>query len=411
MWRVWTLFSASRPGGPRGLGAGAAQPALALLALLLAVSSAGAASLPPGKLEAADTLVARFLARVDAARSPLPGPLPKAALSLAIGNDRALVLAKGYGECVPGVPATAHTVYHVGSLAKQFTAAAVLDLIGRKARLRDGTLLTLDLALANVFDGVEHWPGADADTGKQPVTLRTLLTMTSNLPNFTRRPPTSTDPWGRIGAPELLSELKKLKPSGWPNTFEYSNTSYFLLAEALEEAVAPGERTPRAHRDRLRRTIFARAGLTETGFVEDYTPSAVVARPIHRKKPVFDQPDWLKGSADVASTATDIYAWNAALMGGRVLPPDLLGLMVSDGARVTPDLYYGMGWFVEHRAKSEIYTHSGHVPGFTSYNLISTVRDGAGGPRTWTSVTLLVNTDVVEGLDALADDLLRLASE
>ena len=134
-----------------------------------------------------------------------------------------------------------------------------------------------------------------------------------------------------------------------------------------------------------------------------------MARPIYRKKPAFDQPDWLKGSADIASSAADLYAWNAALMGGRVLSSEAFGLMVSDGARVTPDLYYGMGWFVEHRAKSEVYTHSGHVPGFTSYNLVLAERAESGNPRAWTSVTLLVNTDVVEGLEALADDLLRLA--
>ncbi|WP_072396863.1 serine hydrolase domain-containing protein [Hyphomicrobium sp. CS1GBMeth3] len=380
-----------------------------MLASFLAIAPADASSLTAEKRAAADALVARFLSRVDASPALLPGA-PKAALSLAIGNERTLLLAKGYGDCAPGVPVTEHTVYHVGSLAKQFTAAAVLDLIGRKARLRDGTPLTLDLALAQIFEGVEHWPRSDAETGKQPVTLRTLLTMTSNLPNFTRLPPSATDPWGRIAAPELLSELKKLKPSGWPNTFEYSNTSYFLLAEAIEEAVAPGEQAPRAHRDRLRRTLFARAGLRETGFVGDYMPNTVVAPAIYRRKPVFDQPDWLKGSADIASSATDIYAWNAALMNGRVLPSDLVALMVSDGARVTPDLYYGMGWFVEHRRKAEIYTHSGHVPGYTSYSLISAASAKAGAPA-WTSVTLLVNTDVVEGLETLAEELLYLASE
>lgn len=379
---------------------------MVLLALALGAGPAAAGEWTAAKSAAADTLIAQFLDRIDASR----GALPATSLAVAVGNERALVLAKGYGESAPGVPATAHTVYHVGSLAKQFTAAAVLDLIGRKARLRDGTLLTLDLALARIFDGVDHWPGMDAENGKQPVTLRTLLTMTSNLPNFTRRPPSSADPWGRIGAPELLSELKKLRPSGWPNTFEYSNTSYFLLAEVIEEAVAPGEPVPRSHHDVLRRTIFPRAHLVETGFVEDYAPGSTVARPIYRTKPVFDQPDWLKGSADVASSATDLYAWNAALMSGRVLPPELLALMISDGARVTPEIYYGMGWFVEHRTTSDIFTHSGLVPGYTSYSLIAAA-GGDTGKSGWTSITLLVNTDVAEGLEILAEDLLRLTRE
>lgn len=380
---------------------------LALAMLVVALSTAPAvAEWTPGKGAAAGTLVESFLARIDSAR----GALPKASLALAIGNEHSLILSRGYGESAPGTPATEHTVYHVGSLAKQFTAAAVLDLIGRRARLRDGTLVTLDLALSRIFDGVQHWPGMDAGNGKQPVTLRTLLTMTSNLPNFTRHPPAATDPWGRIGAPQLLSELKKLEPYGWPNTFEYSNTSYFLLAEVIEEALPPGEPVPLPHHEYLRRTLFPYAHLVETGFVGDYPPGVSIARPIYRKAPVFDQPDWLKGSADVASSAADLYAWNAALMGGRVLPPDLFALMVSDGARVTPDLYYGMGWFVEHRAKGDVYTHSGLVPGFTSYNLIAAgANELAKG--TWTSVTLLVNTDVADGLDVLAEDILRLTRE
>lgn len=403
MWRLRIHFSASRSACALRLN-GVLAAAAAALVLALG-SSALAAEWTPEKSAVADALIESFLSRIDSSRDALP----RASLALAIGDQRALVLARGYGESAPGVAATEHTVYHVGSLAKQFTAAAMLDLVARKARLRDGTPMTLDLALSRVFDGVEHWPGMEAANGKQPVTLRTLLTMTSNLPNFTRRPPAATDPWGRIGAPDLLSELKKLEPFGWPNTFEYSNTSYFLLAEVIEEALPPGEPVPLSHHEYLRRTIFPRAHLAETGFVGDDASGVSIARPIYRKAPVFDQPDWLKGSADVASSAADLYAWNAALMSGRVLPPDLFALMVSDGARVTPDLYYGMGWFVEHRAEGDVVTHSGLVPGFASYNLIA----GGGGPAsgTWTSVTLLVNTDVAEGLDILAEDLLRLARE
>lgn len=435
-WSVRTPFGREWPDGPSTTGGAVVLAAAgACLAVLVASSEARAAdgplaatptvsgavssdapaprALSAAKAQAADALIAQFLARVHAAA----GPLPKASLAVSIGSQDGLALAKGYGDMAPGVPATAETIYHIGSLAKQFTAAAVLDLIGRKATLRDGTPLTLDLALARIFTGVEHWPGVDARNGAQPVTLRSLLTMTSNLPNFTRVPPSATNPWGRIGAPELLSELKKLRPSGWPNTFEYSNTSYFLLAEVIEEAVAPGDTLPRAHNDALRRAIFPRAALVDTGFVGDDMRPRATARPIYRKRPIFDQPDWLKGSADIASSATDLYAWNAALMAGRVLPRDLLALMLSDGARVTPDLYYGMGWFVEHRAGRDVYWHSGLVPGYTSYNMISAAPEtkaeaaGAESRRAWTSVTLLVNTDFAEGLDVLADDLIRLARE
>lgn len=379
--------------------------ALALFAALqaFAKSPAMAADWPGDKASAADGLVANFLNEID---RQAPG-LPKASLVYGVATGTGMLASKGYRDAAPGVPASAHTVYQVGSLAKQFTAAAVLDLIGRRAKLRDGTQLSLDLPMSRVFSGVPHWPGLSTDLDKQPVTLRTLLTMTSNLPNFTRRPPASTDPWGRIAAPDLLSEIKKLAPSGWPNTFEYSNTGYFLLAEAIEEAACPGEAAPKAHRRYLRDAIFSVAGLAETGFVGEPVPGSVPAVAIYRSKPVFNQPDWLKGSADITSSIADLARWNAALMDRKVLSADLTQAMFSDGARVTPDIYYGMGWFIEHAAGMDLYSHSGLVPGFTSYNIIAAQRETSD----WISVSVLINTDVSEGIDVLARDLLRIAHQ
>ena len=67
-----------------------------------------------------------------------------------------------------------------------------------------------------------------------------------------------------------------------------------------------------------------------------------------------------------------------------------------------------MGWFIEHTDGVDLYSHSGLVPGFTSYNIIAA---GPGGVSDWISVSVLVNTDVAEGIDILARDLLRLARE
>ena len=377
------------------------------MAFILACASAvsvRAKDWSAAKGDKADDMVAHFLAHIDESAPELP----RASLVYGVATSQGLIASKGYGDAAPGVPATEHTVYRVGSVAKQFTAAGILDLIGRKARLRDGTPFSLDLTLSRVFSGVTHWSStSDSDQAVRPVTLRSLLTMTSNLPNFTRRPPQTTDPWGRVAATDLLSEIKKLTPSGWPNTFEYSNTSYFLLAEAMEEAVLPEDAVPRSYQRYLREVIFPRAGLGETGFSDDTTFSSDVAIAIYRRPPVFDQPDWLKGSADLMSSVADLALWNAALMAGRVLSPDLARLMFSDGARVTPDLYYGMGWFIEHRDGREIYSHSGHVPGFTSCNLISL--DAA--TSRWVAVIVLTNTDVAEGMETLARDLLWLARE
>lgn len=368
--------------------------ALFLTAVLLLASPAGAEAgdWSDDKARQVDGLVEKFLEPRGGSGVP--------ALSLSLGIDGELKLAKGFGAPSAGKPVGAATVYHIGSLTKQFTAAAVLHMIdaGVRAPISQRPL-TLDTPMREVFDGVERWSAKD----EPPITLRSLLTMTSNLPNFTRHPPREADPWGAVATPKLLAALKQLPPHGWPNTFEYSNTSYFLLARAVE-AVLADEPSMTSFREYVRANVLLPAKLMHTGFVDDYPPGADVADPHYRRRPAFAQPHWLDGCGDMASNALDIFAWNKALMEERIISADARHSMFSDAARVDPVTYYGMGWFVTHDAGWDSYFHSGSVPGYTSYNAIQRREDGSH----WMSVTLLTNSDGVDGLDRLADDIFSL---
>ncbi len=322
-----------------------------------------------------------------------------AALSAAITMDGELVFAEGSGSERPGVPATADTRYRIGSIAKQMTAAVVLDMIEKGARLDGGSeAVGLDTALSSIFEGARGWSPDDAP----PVTIRRLLTMTSNLPSFTRRPPRGTNPWGRVEAPQLLGALKRLPPTGWPNTFEYSNTNYFLLAETLDRLVVGAETAPKGHAV-LMRSLFERAGMTRTHLAAAVA-EAGLAVPHYRRKPAFAEPDWLKGSADVVSTVVDLQRWNRALIEDRILSTRMRGEMLSDAARVGPLQWYGMGWFVEHTSGRDEYFHTGTVPGYTAVNFIVRMNDN----RNWSAVSIMANVDGLDGLEELASDLARL---
>jgi D-alanyl-D-alanine carboxypeptidase len=361
--------------------------AVATLLLLPGVARADWSADTPGRI---DALVKKFLApRTGAVRVP--------ALSLAIGIDGKLVLAKGFGEARPATPANERTVYHIGSLTKQFTAAAVLHLIEKGARAPISRMaLTLDTPMREIFEGVETWTAAD----EPPISVRSLLTMTSNLPNFTSRPPPAADPWGAVETPKLLAALKRLPPHGWPNTFEYSNTGYFLLASVIEHVLA-GEGKPVVLRQYVRNSMVVPLGLGQTGFVGDYAPGSDVAQAHYTRRPAFAQPHWLDGSGDMTSSALDLFAWNKALVDGRVLGAAGTAAMFSDAARVDPLTYYGMGWFIGHENGWDSYHHSGSVPGYTSYNaILRKQRSGA-----WMSITLLTNSDGVTELERLADEI------
>ena len=361
--------------------------AVAALLLLPGAARADWSADTPGRI---DALVKRFL-------TPRAGAVRVPALSLAIGIDGKLVHAKGFGEARPDTPANERTVYHIGSLTKQFTAAAVLHLIETGARAPiSRKALTLDTPMREIFEGVETWTAAD----EPPISVRSLLTMTSNLPNFTSRPPPAADPWGAVETPNLLAALKRLPPHGWPNTFEYSNTGYFLLASVVEHVLA-GDGQPVAFRQYVRTSIIAPLGLEQTGFVGDYALGSEVAQAHYTRRPAFAQPHWLDGSGDMASNAVDLFAWNKALVDGRVLGATSTAVMFSDAARVDPHTYYGMGWFIGHDNGWDSFHHSGSVPGYTSYNAI--LRDRRSGA--WMSVTLLTNSDGVTELERLADEI------
>lgn len=362
---------------------------LSAVVLLLLASGEVSADRAGQKALQIDRLVEKFLQPRDGVTVP--------ALSIAVGADGELKVAKGYGNARAGQPAGAGTVYHIGSLSKQFTAAAVLHMLesGARAPLSQRPLM-LDTPMREVFDGVEKWSTED----EPPVTVRSLLTMTSNLPNFTVHPPREADPWGAIAKPKLLAELKRLPPHGWPNTFEYSNTGYFLLARAMEAALDAGG-VHMSAREYMRANIVERAHLKQTGFVGDYAPGSEIAEAHYRRRPAFAEPHWLDGCGDMASNALDLFAWNKALMEERVIGAGAIRLMLSDAARVDPVTYYGMGWFISHEGEWDSYHHSGSVPGYTSYNAI--LRHKISGR--WISVTLLTNSDGVEGIDRLADEI------
>ena len=143
-------------------------------------------------------------------------------------------MAKGYGSS-DGKPVTAHTQYEIGSLTKQFTAAAVLELMHDGARrVNSQAKLSVNTPLVDIFGKGSYWAA-------QPwLTVGRLLTMTSNLPNFTRRPPDDANPWEPITAKHLFEDIENSTPPPASDDFDYSNTNYFLLAEMMEQLVMPG---------------------------------------------------------------------------------------------------------------------------------------------------------------------------
>ncbi len=223
-----------------------------------------------------------------------------------------ILLQKGYGFAIPetGVPATADTRYDAGSIAKQFTAGAVLSLVEEGA-------LDLDASLTEVY--------SDVPQEMRGITIRHLLSHTSGLPREVGRDFQVMTREEFVGL-TLEATLQFQPGSG----YSYSNAGYALLGSILEE------RSGRPFQELLNERLFAPFGLTSTGFLGNPLPSRTTARAIGGTLDGQGPDDWIhtwnhRGSGGLVTTVGDLFRWTRRLAAGDILSPYLQQLMETPG--------------------------------------------------------------------------------
>jgi CubicO group peptidase (beta-lactamase class C family) len=170
---------------------------------------------------------------------------------------------RGYGAAVleHGLPITPDTVFDIGSVSKQFTAAVVV-------RLAESGALRLDDSVRR------HVPELPAHA--EPITLRHLLHHTSGLRDYVDLFPLLGVPYTSVvtGA-DALGLLARESSTNFAagGAWSYSNSNYFLLALVAERA------SGRQMADLLREEIFVPAGMTSSSLWRSH--QQVVARRAH----------------------------------------------------------------------------------------------------------------------------------
>jgi CubicO group peptidase (beta-lactamase class C family) len=239
-------------------------------------------------------------------------------LGVAVGivHDGQPLLLKAYGfaDFARTRPLAIDDELAIGSLTKQFTAAAVMTLV-------EAGKVKLDDPVATYVPAITA-----------PITVRELLNQTTGLPDFAI-PDNMTVPHAVVTA-----WIAKTSPSFTPGTkHEYSNTNYWLLARVVEAASGA------SYDDYLRAHVLAPAGLTATHPCSAPAKVEGSAHGILRIKPwdAFDIRGY-DGAGDLCSTVHDLLRWQAALFGGKVVdaasfafmttPPTLPGGAATDYA-------------------------------------------------------------------------------
>ena len=190
----------------------------------------------------------RIAARIDSVAKAAIASKATPSISIALSRRGRTVYSKAFGtaDLEQRVIATPNTVYLIGSVTKQFTAAAVLTLV------EDGKL-SLDDQLGKFFP---DWPAAG-----RGVTVRQLLNHTSGIKDYTTVPR-----WLRVMALPLphdsMLALFRDEPMDFaPGTeWRYDNSGYYLLGVIIEKA------SGRTYAEYLARRLFEPAGLRATRY-------------------------------------------------------------------------------------------------------------------------------------------------
>ena len=321
-------------------------PLPSFVSLLLLAGVAAACSQPASE---ADARVDEIFAQWDSSESP------GCALSVALAGDMALSRAWGMADLEHDIPNTPSTIFEGGSLAKQFTSAAVV-------------LLALDGKLS-LDDDVRTYVPEVRDYGS-PVTLRRLMTHTSGMRDWGAV--ASLSGWGRgershrhAHVLDIVSRQSALnfEPG---HEYSYSNTGYNLMAVVVDRVSG----MPFAQFSRER--IFEPLGMSDTQWRDDYrrlVPRRSTAYSAAEDGFLINRPiEYVHGNGGILSTVGDLQIWNAALTDGRLGGEEFVRMMhdqaiLNDGRTIS----YAGGLQLRDFAGVPSITHTGSTAGYRGF--------------------------------------------
>lgn len=269
--------------------------------------------------------------------------------SVLVARGDEIVLDKGYGYAnlewmVPGTP---DTKYRLGSVTKQFTAAATL-LLQEKGKLK-------------LSDPVKTWY-PDAPPAWDEITLYHLLTHTSGIPNFTGFPDYSAQNTLSTTPDKTIGRFRDKPLDFQPGEkMSYSNSGYVLLGHIIEKAGGmPYERF-------LQDNIFTPLGMKDSGY-DSFTsiiPKRASGYRMSPEGPVnapYADMTIPYAAGSLYSTTHDLLTWEKALFGGKLLKPESLKVMLTPPAKSS----YALGVEVDARKGERRVSHSGSIEGFNT---------------------------------------------
>lgn len=278
----------------------------------------------------------------------------KGIAGVSVGVDHAgdtIALGFGFSNIERRLHATARTAYCVGSITKQFTATAIMQLQARG-------LLDLDDELAKYVPACNHYHPSPH--------LRHLLNHTSGIPSALDQAmlvkPANQDQ----GLPaSLATDLACQQPGALPGTeWHYSNAGYCFLGLVIERI------TEESYWSYLRKNVLGPSGMSATWFGSNDVPWDVRAHGYEVRKSGLVGVDFPSvqqtfSSGALFSTVQDLLAWQRSLNGGLLLDEESIGQMTTPEHHEGWEQNYGYGVFVSDLAGHREISHDGNTGGYS----------------------------------------------
>ena len=309
------------------------------------------------------------------------GKVAGASIAIVKGRDTIAVQAFGKANIELDVPTMAHATYEIGSVTKQFTGAAIMQLVEQgKINLDD------DLS--------KYLPDYNAQGHK--ITMKRLLDHTSGIKGYTEIPEFRT--LGAFKYPrDTLVKIFSKKPFDFePGQEQIYNNSAFFLAGLIISKVSG-----MPYEEYVQKNLFDKAGMKDAHYCSE---TKIIKRKVTgydsdsaglvQKAPLSHQ--WPYSAGSLCSSAIDLVAWNEALhqkgtiLGVAAYQEFITPETLTDGTL----LGYTKGIAVYPRLGHKALHHGGGINGFLSENIYF--------PDDSLSVVVLFNSAGREGPDKYA---------
>lgn len=271
---------------------------------------------------------------------------------LSISKNGEVIYQSATGTDEGNADLTIDSPMYIGSVSKQFCAAAVM-LLSQEGKLSVDD--TLD----------KYYP--EYSSGKD-ITIKNLLSMRSGIPEMFDAKCFSADMTEEenhiIIKNWLFSQPLLFAPD---STAVYTNANYFLLGDIVEQV--SGEK----YEDFIRKNFFEPLGMTNTCFVKEVKDSPELSEKLTYDSFTFGEVEGViaRGAGDIVTTAGDMHKWMSGLSSGKVISEESFKAMSADYSP-EDNMYYGFGL-------TELYAggigHNGSIGSYTALNYMNTEED------------------------------------